>query len=149
MTNQTENKTAKELIDSAVALVEKLGAKLRETAELTLAFAFSVDKLVRVSINSASAFSEADALFIVGFIPSTCPFERDVYLYKLKLFHIPPICKINPYYKEIVNLKLRAIDSLLLDHNYELINGKFTSPEIEAEFEPGEIPITDGHGRSL
>lgn len=42
-------------------------------------------------------------------IPSQCPFERDVVLFGRKLFHIPPMCKLNPLYEEVVGLRFRAL----------------------------------------
>jgi Mo-dependent nitrogenase C-terminus len=42
-------------------------------------------------------------------IPAQCPFERDVKLFGKKLFHIPPMCKVNPLYEELVGLRFRAL----------------------------------------
>jgi Mo-dependent nitrogenase C-terminus len=42
-------------------------------------------------------------------IPSQCPFERDVTLFGRTLFHIPPLCKLNPLYEEVVALRFRAL----------------------------------------
>ena len=42
-------------------------------------------------------------------IPSQCPFERDVKAFGKVLFHIPPLCKLNPVYDEIVALRFRAL----------------------------------------
>lgn len=42
-------------------------------------------------------------------IPSQCPFERDVTFLGRKLFHIPPMCKLNPLYEEVVSLRFRAL----------------------------------------
>lgn len=42
-------------------------------------------------------------------IPAQCPFERDVTLFGRKLFHIPPMCKFNPLYEEVVALRFRAL----------------------------------------
>jgi Mo-dependent nitrogenase C-terminus len=42
-------------------------------------------------------------------IPAQCPFERDVKLFGRKLFHIPPMCKLNPLYEEVVALRFRAL----------------------------------------
>lgn len=42
-------------------------------------------------------------------IPSQCPFERDVNLFGRTLFHIPPLCKLNPVYDEVVALRFRAL----------------------------------------
>jgi hypothetical protein len=42
-------------------------------------------------------------------IPSQCPFERDITLFGRKLFHIPPMCKLNPLYEEVVSLRFKAL----------------------------------------
>ncbi|BAZ42318.1 Mo-dependent nitrogenase family protein [Calothrix sp. NIES-4101] len=42
-------------------------------------------------------------------IPAQCPFERDVKLFGKTLFHIPPMCKLNPLYDEVVGLRFRAL----------------------------------------
>ncbi|WP_375510127.1 Mo-dependent nitrogenase C-terminal domain-containing protein [uncultured Nostoc sp.] len=42
-------------------------------------------------------------------IPSQCPFERNVKLFGKTLFHIPPMCKLNPLYEEVVGLRFRAL----------------------------------------
>ena len=42
-------------------------------------------------------------------IPSQCPFEQDVKLFGRTLFHIPPMCKLNPLYEEVVALRFRAL----------------------------------------
>ncbi len=42
-------------------------------------------------------------------IPAQCPFERDINLFGRTLFHIPPMCKLNPLYEEVVMLRFRAL----------------------------------------
>jgi hypothetical protein len=42
-------------------------------------------------------------------IPAQCPFERTVTLFGQTLFHIPPLCKLNPVYEEVVALRFRAL----------------------------------------
>ncbi|PAX55894.1 Mo-dependent nitrogenase C-terminal domain-containing protein [Brunnivagina elsteri] len=42
-------------------------------------------------------------------IPSQCPFERDVIVFGKKLFHIPPMCKLNPFYEQVVGLRFKAL----------------------------------------
>lgn len=42
-------------------------------------------------------------------IPAQCPFERDIKLFGHTLFHIPPMCKLNPLYEEVVGLRFRAL----------------------------------------
>lgn len=48
-------------------------------------------------------------------IPSQCPFERDITLFGRKLVHIPPLCKLNPLYEQLVGLRFRALSYLADD----------------------------------
>lgn len=56
--------------------------------------------------------SDRQAHIICRLIPCDCPFERDITLFGRKLFHIPPLCKLNPLYLECVSLRLRALTYL-------------------------------------
>ncbi len=42
-------------------------------------------------------------------IPSQCPFERQVTLMGRTVLRIPPLCKLNPLYNEVIALRFRAI----------------------------------------
>ncbi|BAZ15091.1 Mo-dependent nitrogenase family protein [Calothrix sp. NIES-4071] len=55
------------------------------------------------------------ARFLCKMIPSHCPFERDVTLFKRKIVHIPPLCKLNPLYEQLVGLRFRALSYLADD----------------------------------
>jgi len=55
------------------------------------------------------------ARFLCKMIPSQCPFERDVTLFGRKIVHIPPLCKINPLYEQMVDLRFRALSYLADD----------------------------------
>ncbi|GAX40861.1 Mo-dependent nitrogenase family protein [Tolypothrix sp. NIES-4075] len=55
------------------------------------------------------------ARFLCKMIPSQCPFERDVVLFGRKIVHIPPMCKINPLYEQLVSLRFRALSYLADD----------------------------------
>ncbi len=52
------------------------------------------------------------ARFLCKMIPAQCPFERDVILFGRKIVHIPPMCKINPLYEQLVGLRFRALSYL-------------------------------------
>ncbi|BAZ40009.1 Mo-dependent nitrogenase family protein [Calothrix sp. NIES-4101] len=52
------------------------------------------------------------ARFLCKMIPSQCPFARDVKLFGRKIVHIPPLCKINPLYEQLVGLRFRALSYL-------------------------------------
>ncbi|MBE9167727.1 Mo-dependent nitrogenase C-terminal domain-containing protein [Pleurocapsales cyanobacterium LEGE 06147] len=46
---------------------------------------------------------------ICQLIPTQCPFERKVQLFGRTILHIPPLCKLNPLYNEVVALRFRAL----------------------------------------
>ncbi len=52
------------------------------------------------------------ARFLCKLIPSQCPFERDINLFGRKVAHIPPLCKLNPLYEQLVSLRFRALSYL-------------------------------------
>lgn len=52
------------------------------------------------------------AHFLCKLIPAQCPFERDVKLFGHKIVHIPPMCKLNPLYEQLVGLRFRALSYL-------------------------------------
>lgn len=49
------------------------------------------------------------ARFLSTVIPGQCPFERDIVILGRKLGHIPPLCKLNPLYEQLVGLRFRAL----------------------------------------
>ncbi|MBD2460521.1 Mo-dependent nitrogenase C-terminal domain-containing protein [Oscillatoria sp. FACHB-1407] len=46
---------------------------------------------------------------IATLIPAQCPFERDITVLGHKIAHIPPLCKLNPLYEQLVGLRFRAL----------------------------------------
>lgn len=46
---------------------------------------------------------------ICKLIPSQCPFEREIKILGRTLVKIPPMCKLNPLYNELISLRFRAI----------------------------------------
>ena len=46
---------------------------------------------------------------ICKLIPSQCPFERQIKLLGRTILRIPPMCKLNPLYNEVISLRFRAI----------------------------------------
>ncbi|QIZ69640.1 Mo-dependent nitrogenase C-terminal domain-containing protein [Oxynema aestuarii] len=52
------------------------------------------------------------ARFLCKMIPPQCPFERDITLFGHKVVHIPPMCKLNPLYEQLVGLRFRSLSYL-------------------------------------
>ena len=64
---------------------------------------------VRRWLDDMDPSDPAVARFLVRLIPAQCPFERDLKLFGWKLVHIPPMCKINPLYEQLVALRFRSL----------------------------------------
>jgi tellurite resistance protein len=64
------------------------------------------------------------ARFVCKMIPAQCPFEREVKLFGQKIVRIPPMCKLNPLYEQLVGLRFRAL-SYLADEKGEDVSKYF------------------------
>ena len=60
-------------------------------------------------LDNTAIKSQKLARLLCKFIPSQCPFEREVKIGDRTLFHIPPLCKLNPLYEQVVGLRFRAL----------------------------------------
>jgi hypothetical protein len=45
-------------------------------------------------------------------IPARCPFEREIKVFDRTLVRIPPLCKLNPFYDQIVGLRFKSLTYL-------------------------------------
>lgn len=70
---------------------------------------FDLFRPLRGWLDSIIINSPAFAHAVCQRIPSQCPFERDLTLFGRTLLHIPPLCKLNPLYEELVALRFRAL----------------------------------------
>jgi hypothetical protein len=70
---------------------------------------FDLLEPVRQWLNNLEIHSPQLAHRLCQMIPAQCPFERDVKVLGRTLFHIPPMCKLNPLYEEVVALRFRAL----------------------------------------
>jgi hypothetical protein len=71
-----------------------------------------IQKLANPAFNRIEVGNPKIARLICTLIPSQCPFERDVALFGRTLFHIPALCKLNPVYEQLVELRFRALTFL-------------------------------------
>lgn len=69
---------------------------------------FDVLQPLRQWLNATKVRDRQFAHRLCRLIPAQCPFERDVKLFG-RTFHIPPMCKLNPLYDEVVELRFRAL----------------------------------------
>lgn len=64
---------------------------------------------LRQWLNGIEVQEAGFAHLLCKLIPSQCPFERTIAFCGHTLFHIPPLCKLNPFYNEVVALRFRAL----------------------------------------
>ncbi len=60
-------------------------------------------------LDNSAIKSQKLARLLCKFIPSQCPFEREVKIGDRTLFSIPPLCKLNPLYEQVVGIRFRAL----------------------------------------
>jgi hypothetical protein len=72
-------------------------------------FGFSPLSPLRHWLNHLTITEGRMAHRICRLIPAHCPFERTLSLFGHTLVRIPPLCKLNPLYEELIGLRFRAL----------------------------------------
>jgi hypothetical protein len=49
------------------------------------------------------------AHLVCKIIPAYCPFARDIKICGQKVLHIPPLCKLNPVYDQLMALRFKSL----------------------------------------
>lgn len=70
---------------------------------------FDILKPLRKKLDNFEIQKSQTAHFIAKHIPAQCPFERTIKIFGHALIRIPPLCKLNPLYDELVYLRFRAL----------------------------------------
>lgn len=79
------------------------------SAARSRSFHFNLLQPVQNWLDSLEVNNRRLAHFIYKAIPGQCPFERDITLFGRTLAHIPPLCKLNPLYEQLVGLRFRSL----------------------------------------
>jgi hypothetical protein len=67
---------------------------------------------LRERINHLEIKTPQFAHRVCELIPAQCPFSRKLTFFGKALLTIPPLCKINPVYEELMMLRFRALSYL-------------------------------------
>lgn len=102
---QENNRTNKLILTSWISVEGMNG----NTHQLGMGQRFDLLKPVRKWLDNIEVNNRGLAHFIAKMIPAQCPFERDVKVLGKVIFHIPPMCKMNPLYEELVGLRFKAL----------------------------------------
>ncbi|AFZ46272.1 Mo-dependent nitrogenase family protein [Cyanobacterium stanieri PCC 7202] len=76
------------------------------------AIALTPSNIIKQKLDSWEVREKEMAKRIVSLIPNQCPFAKDIYLFNKRLFTIPPLCKLNPFYEDLMMLRFRALSYL-------------------------------------
>ena len=64
---------------------------------------------LRERIDRLEIEQEQTARRIVELIPAQCPFAREIKVFNKVILRIPPLCKLNPLYEQLIALRFRAL----------------------------------------
>jgi hypothetical protein len=67
---------------------------------------------LRQRIDQMEIKTPALAHRICRLIPAQCPFARKITLFSRTILEIPPLCKLNPLYENLMMLRFRALSYL-------------------------------------
>jgi hypothetical protein len=70
---------------------------------------FDILRPLRNKLDNFEIQKSQTAHLIAKLVPAQCPFERTIKIFGHTLIHIPPLCKLNPLYDELVYLRFRAL----------------------------------------
>ena len=73
---------------------------------------FHLFQFIRQWLDNIEIQNQELAKLVCRLIPEQCPFERDVNIFGHTLFHIPPLCKFNPFSEQLIYLRFRALSYL-------------------------------------
>ena len=66
-------------------------------------------RLLKQRLANLEIKEEQTARRIVKLIPAQCPFARKIEVFGRTILQIPPLCKLNPFYEQLVELRFRAL----------------------------------------
>lgn len=67
---------------------------------------------IRQRLDSIEIHNPKLARLLCKLIPTHCPFERKIKLFDHTVLCIPPLCKLNPLYEQVISLRLRCLSYL-------------------------------------
>lgn len=79
---------------------------------------YSLISAFKEALNNFEFTNKDRAERFVKLIPNSCPFAREVKAFGKTIVNIPPLCKINPLYEEIMMLKFRTIEKFGFNPTY-------------------------------
>lgn len=84
-------------------------ASLSQSGSCSLARRFTPLRPLRHWLESIKIEDPQLARRLCQLIPAQCPFEREITVRGRVIVRIPPLCKLNPFYQELVYLRFQAL----------------------------------------
>jgi hypothetical protein len=82
------------------------------TSYTSTSFDIALLQPVRQWLDTIEVHNPKLARLLCKIIPAQCPFERDIKLFGHTVFHIPPLCELNPLYEQVVSLRFKCLSYL-------------------------------------
>jgi Mo-dependent nitrogenase C-terminus len=70
---------------------------------------FDLIPVIRQFLDAIEICNPRIAHLVCKIIPSQCPFERQLRLFDRTIFSIPPLCKLNPFYDQLIELRFKSL----------------------------------------
>jgi len=96
---------------------EDLGGQAM-TRFLSIVSQFNLVRWLQTQLDGTEIHNAKLAKFLCKLIPAHCPFEREIKFKGQTILHIPPLCKLNPLYEQLVTLRFKCL-SYLVDQSGE------------------------------
>lgn len=74
-----------------------------------LSIIFFLFQISQKWLESVEIDSPAIARLLCKIIPASCPFERKIQLFNRTIISIPPLCKLNPFYEQLISLRFKSL----------------------------------------
>ena len=70
---------------------------------------FFLFRFLQRRLESFEISSPTLARLLCRIIPNHCPFERKIQLFNYTIISIPPLCKLNPFYDQLIALRFKSL----------------------------------------
>lgn len=67
---------------------------------------------IRQQLESIEVNNPKLARFLCKLIPASCPFAREIKIFQYTILRVPPLCKLNPLYEQVMELRFKCLSFL-------------------------------------
>ncbi|MBD2211906.1 Mo-dependent nitrogenase C-terminal domain-containing protein [Nostoc linckia FACHB-104] len=70
---------------------------------------FDLLQPIKTRLDNIEISNPKQAELLCRLIPASCPFAREIKFFNHVIAQIPPLCKLNPLYEQLMKLRFRAL----------------------------------------